>query len=258
MSVEKSKKDIWEKLEVIGRLTSAILLAAITILLKYGIDDITVSLDKGHLVQNLIADLTTQDENVRQDIALIALNRSLGKQDERMVLEIAEQVFRSREITDDLTSDVAFSIIQEIDPDKAKELALAIIKENKANLRSAPVPLSASPKKISTDAKIVAKVFPKVVYIQYGKGSSVKQVKQLAQYLELQKINVPGIEQVEQEFPNNVRFFYPEDRKKAVDILRIINEFFNKYELKIPIKLQDLSGAKLRAPRGQVEIWLNL
>jgi hypothetical protein len=206
-------------------LTSAILLAAITILLKYGIDDITVSLERGQLVQKLLDDLTTQNQNVRQDIALIALNHSIAKQDPLLVLEIAEQVFktRGRENSDDLT-----------------------------NLESE--------KEVSTDAQFVAKVFPRIVYIQFKHENSRETAKNIKKLLQQNSINAPGVERVDAQFSNSIRYFHQEDIRFAKEINRILKDssIIKSNSQDIVFKLDNLSQSKFKVPSGHIEIWMNI
>jgi len=68
---KSTSKSTWDKLDVLGKLISSVLLATIAIVIKYGADNIATSLQSGQLVQSLIADLTTQETGTRQDIALI-------------------------------------------------------------------------------------------------------------------------------------------------------------------------------------------
>jgi hypothetical protein len=254
----KKGKDLWDKLNVLGKLTSAILLAAITILLKYGIDDITVSLEKGQLVQKLLDDLTTQNQNVRQDIALIALNHSIGKHDPLLVLEIAEQVFKSRGKSDDLTNDAAFSIIQQLNPTKAKQIALSIAKDEQSNLRSDANTSPESTKRVSTDAQFVAKVFPRIVYIQFKHENSRETAKDIQKFLQQKDISAPGVERVDEKFPNSIRYFHQEDIQFAKEINRILKDFFKSNSQNIVFKLDNLSQSKFKVPTGHIEIWMNI
>ncbi len=64
---KKFDKDLWDKMEIVGRLFSGIVLVAIAMVLKTGADSVSSSLQTGNLVQTLIGDLTT--EGTRRDVA---------------------------------------------------------------------------------------------------------------------------------------------------------------------------------------------
>ncbi|MCU0627791.1 MAG: hypothetical protein MUF21_15150 [Gemmatimonadaceae bacterium] len=85
-------KDGWDKLDVLGRLVSGVVLAVIAFILKTGADDIAAAQQRGELVRSLITDLTTRDQAARQDIALIALDHSIGERTPQLVVEIAERL----------------------------------------------------------------------------------------------------------------------------------------------------------------------
>ena len=85
-------KDLWDKADIVGKLFSGVILALIAFVIKSGADDIAASQRQGELVRSLIADLTTKDQHTRQDLALIALNHSVGEQNPSLVIEIAERL----------------------------------------------------------------------------------------------------------------------------------------------------------------------
>jgi|GEM_PF-6396491 len=87
---DPKSKDLGEKLDVVGKLVNVVFLAVIATVIKLGADNIAHSLKRGELVRSLISDLTTQEVKVRQDIALIALNRAIGDSQPELVVEIAE------------------------------------------------------------------------------------------------------------------------------------------------------------------------
>lgn len=60
-----SSKDAWDKVEVVGKLASGIMLVVIAAILQRGTDRIANSLKSGQLVQSLIADLATPEKNVK-------------------------------------------------------------------------------------------------------------------------------------------------------------------------------------------------
>lgn len=131
-------RDNWDKLDIIAKLLSGVVLVVIALAIEYGTEKIATSLHKGELVEKLIDDLT--ELNDKQDIALIALDYAVKKEEcnnrcyvffkcecnteSDMVVEIATQILRKRmketiNSNDkyDFTRDKAFIIIHTRDPE---------------------------------------------------------------------------------------------------------------------------------------------
>jgi hypothetical protein len=89
-------KDSWDKLDTIGKIVSSLVLVVIAMFIKSGSERIAFSLQSGQLVQSLISDLTTQEQQTRQDVALLALDNSIGDEKPRMVAAIAERLSATR------------------------------------------------------------------------------------------------------------------------------------------------------------------
>ena len=130
----RPRKNFWDKMDVLGRLFAGVVLVGIGFILKTGADSVKQSLETGNLVQTLIEDLTT--EGARRDVALIALNRSVGEEKRGMVAKIAERLIldiaeseSDRQIYKEARLYVtALEILDEIDPDRAEHLAKRVIK----------------------------------------------------------------------------------------------------------------------------------
>ncbi|MCK5021517.1 MAG: hypothetical protein KAS32_31185 [Candidatus Peribacteraceae bacterium] len=119
---DQNVRDIWGKIDVIGKVISGVLLAVITILIGIGVNRVEKAVKKGELVQSLISDLTQNEKRFRQDVALIALDHTLGDNDSDIVVEIAWQILVNRpQIPDNAAFDIAFQIIQKRNPKKAKK-----------------------------------------------------------------------------------------------------------------------------------------
>ncbi len=119
---------------ILGRLFAGVVLVGIGFILKTGADSVKQSLETGNLVQTLIEDLTT--EGARRDVALIALNRSVGEEKRGMVAKIAERLIldiaeseSDRQIYKEARLYItALEILDEIDPDRAEHLAKRVVK----------------------------------------------------------------------------------------------------------------------------------
>jgi hypothetical protein len=244
-----STKDKWDKSDFIRKYVSSILLAVIALLVKVGSDDIAKSLQMGNLVQSLIADLTTKNEQTRQDIALIALNHSIGDKKPKLVVEIADRILQDMlESPSTQTSDgrkalsgIAFKIIEQRNPERAEEIRKQPFSQDQA--------------------RMLTVAFPNLIYIQFrGQGN-----RQLAEgvRVQLQKkgLYTPEIEQVDDEdYQNDVRFFYVEDSLLAQEVVRITETFLSEQGKPRKFQLLDLSRSEwaAKASKGQVEVWINL
>src|SRR5688572_28149518 len=87
-------RDFWDKADIIGKLLSGVVLAAIAVVIKLGADNIAMSQREGELVIKVMTDLTDTQQVARQDLALIALNHSVSKRNRQLVIDIAERLLR--------------------------------------------------------------------------------------------------------------------------------------------------------------------
>ncbi len=129
MTDQPPNRDFLGKLDVIGKLLSTVVLAAIALFLKDGAaevqkasEDVASALRKGQLVQSLVSDLATKQDTVRQDLALIALDRSTTKDDNDLVDEIAEEILVNQPTSGTYFGRTPFRIIERRDPQRAKTL----------------------------------------------------------------------------------------------------------------------------------------
>ena len=113
------QRDIWDKVEAIIKIVSIFVLIYTT---YKGSEKIATSLEKGKLVQSLIADLSSRESSIRQDVALIALNRSVEKDDTLLVAEIAERLFEDVKDSGVLLGRTAYKILKERRPAYAEQV----------------------------------------------------------------------------------------------------------------------------------------
>jgi hypothetical protein len=266
---EKRGRDLWDRLDVLGKFTSSVLLAAIALLLKSGSDKISYSLQKGDLVRNLIADLTTQDSRTRQDIALIALNRSVGSQeeDELLVSEIAERLFLDLRGPDTAADEsqslgsIAFRVLEHRNPRRAAALREQILAVRdsitRATLRSQPDTSALAAAATPAQARLLARAFSNVIYIQYRNAADSDFAEQLRTAIAGQGFHAPGIERVEGNFRNWIRYFHAEDQPLADSIASLTRTFFAERGRPLDLKIQNLGGRGFQAQRGQIELWIS-
>jgi hypothetical protein len=263
----KPAKDIWDKLDVFGKIVSGILLVVIAVVLERGSSRIAQSMQSGQLVQSLISDLAVPDTTIKQDIALIALNHSVGEQNPALVLQICERILENTRDYDDITGKVAFEIIRSRDPKRAAEIdstARKLAQREQSIQRSAAVATAEKParptKAALSASKFIARVLSNVVYVQFKSNDYRDQISRLQAALNNAGIAAPGIEQVDAEFGNSIRYFHEQDRELAERVKKITVDFFQDEGVYLNVEIQNLSNTKLSATTspGRVEVWINL
>lgn len=98
----------------------------------------------------------------------------------------------------------------------------------------------------------------KVVYIHITGEPESEIAKKLLQKLKEEGLSVPGIQKViDRKFRNRVFYFNDNDRPAAEDVEKFIKELISQSGRQIP---KDLTVMKpgVEAPKGQIEVWLNL
>jgi hypothetical protein len=244
-------KDFWDKLDVVGKIVSTVLLAVIAFFLKEGSDNISFSLQKGYLVQTLITDLTDKQFRTKQDVALLALNHFVGEKDSSLVSEIAERLYL--DISTDTSialngkysaAKVAFDILKQRNPRRAEELI--------AELTSTAVKDSGSTNQ-SVSRKLLAQVYNNLVYVQFRGKIERHTVDSFRTILSQGGFTAPGAEKLEGDYKSAVRYFHKEDGDIADSVKNLAQKFFPDLDF---LK-GDMSERKLKAPRGQVEIWIS-
>jgi hypothetical protein len=273
-------KDRWDKADIIGKFFSGVVLAVIALMIKTGTDDISAAQGRGDLVRQLIADLTTKDQRTRQDLALIALNRSVGEQTPQLVVEVAERLvldtmgYSTDRAAAQALGSVAFRILQERDPARADEVRQQLEQQfeqivssdslGRAALRSDPdtsrhpaATAGDSTRRAITD--VLARVSSSVVYIQFQGGVQRSVVEELRRRLSGSGFVAPGVERITKPFSSAVRYFHPGDSVLADSAARITRAFLEERGLGVgEFRAQNLAALGSRVPRGQVEVWVSV
>lgn len=252
------------------KIVTGIVLVAIPFVVKLGADNIAASLQTGQLVQTLIADLTTQEQTARQDIALIALDGAIGESKPEMVVQIAEQVMNSRQETAPEDT-VAYRIIKSRAPDQGAEILARLsdstpVKANEVvESEVARGPTSRSDPSdeplgqtltVSADASRIAKAFKSIVYIQFRPEEQRPMAVALQGALRERGWLVPGVERVDANYSNSIRYFHDEDLTLAQDVKQATDAFLGTGGVNVMLpELKDFTS--LKAPQTQIEIWID-
>lgn len=257
-------KDIWDKMDVVGKLLSTIVLAVIALFLKAGTEQIAFSLQKGDLVQSLIVDLTNRDNSARKDVALIALDHSIGAEDPVMVSDIAERLFREIPDTVRISEErgslggFAFRIMRKRTPARARAIRDSLLAQaSRSGLRSQPDTAQKSTAGPTNQARLLARAFDSLVYIQFRRESQRDEMEALRQHLISAGYNAPGVDRVNTNFTSGVRYFYREDRALADSVAALAERFLSRQESSFSLPRLDLSSQEYDAARGQVELWVD-
>ena len=266
----KPPRDIWDKIDIVSKIISGIVLVLIAIVLKIGTDKISSSLQTGQLVQSLIADLSSPDTTkIRQEIALVALDQTLWDQNKELVLEICERIVKNTDQFDQATGTLAFQIIERRDSARAN-----LVKEKiKNDTLSKPVTQALS----STDSskviretattvvensKLLNRVKRNRVYLQFGNENEREKIRGLQKKLIEAGFTVPGIEMVKGNYQLDIRYFHSEDKVLIGNIGQTIESFLKTegIDLKDKIPVKNLSKTKFKdqVPVGNIEVWINL
>ncbi len=274
-----AEKDVWDKSEVIIKLIGGVVLVAIPIMISIGATRIGQSMERGKLVDSLLAELANEEKKMRRDLALIALDASVPPPERCKFLGFFG--CELDETAPDMVADIAIVLWRELDNRSDQTEAANIITKRKPTTH---VKILAAESQVTSDLNPEAELTPeaiaqraqtaeilsrivesepkapdtaligvRAVYIQY-RADKAKAIK-IERALRDKSVTVPRIELVPAIRQNDIRYPGP-DGKKAAGLLRD----YLKSELRIEIpdnKLIDLSKSGYRVPAGQFEVWLN-
>jgi hypothetical protein len=289
---KKSEKDWWDRFDIFSKFLGTVVLAAIPIVIGWGANHISQSLQKGQLVQSLIDDLIATD--AKRDVALIALNDAIPIEKKCTVLytwgcqydpekdpvvNIAMAIVKNsvRDATQQGKSPEEIEVAKKIIALRAGEEFYSKNFGNSyhqlASSSQRQVISNAQPKQLSPDeiaskantSQIIAAIQPlptqttnnsldgvRLVYIQYNNDQT--KAANLQKVLQAQNISAPGIEQVKGIKDNDIRYSNPSDLQLAKNLQNFLRD---KAGVQIEDNnLIDLSKNGYKVPPGQIEIWL--
>lgn len=253
-------RDVWDKLDIIVRLITGGLLALLALLVKLGADRISTSLQTGQLVQSLVGDLSSHEEQVRQDIALIALNRSVGNDRTDMVCEIAERISLSVGGPDSARADRYGGIARQILLERCPERAAAVQDSLASELMRLTERAGIIPQQVSEAARLRARGLRHMIYIQFSSEQNRTLMDSLRIALAAWGYRLAGgVEWVSGDWRPGIRYFFVEDRQLADSVAAAVETFLERVGRpgQRPT-LVDLSDGEFTAREGQIEVWLKL
>jgi hypothetical protein len=187
-------------------------------------------------VQALIADLTTSDQQTRQDLALIALNRSVGQHNGQLVSEIAERIYfdlSQRETEQQGIGRVAYGVLASRDPVRASHVRDSIEAEAATSRPQIVSPPNADSVRgtlaRSPQAELIARIHPNVAYIQFAAESDRASADALRGALTSAGFWTPATEQLDGNFNNWIRFFHDADEPAARRAQEVVERYFRPW-----------------------------
>jgi hypothetical protein len=271
----KSGKSFWDILEILSKFTTGFLLVIIAFVLDVGSKRIAESNDESKIIQSLIADLTTRQQESRNDVALLSLEKYLmSKNDSKSyetnkayITEVSETILRQR-IHDDssfsLESSIPFKILNKYDTAEAN-IVLTEDGNNKRdatnNNLKAKGPLSDSAvtnlqpiiqSKNATEANVISSFNKKICYIQYNDSTNAAVIRNFQNTLKSKEWIAPGIDYVAGNYNNLVKYFNDEDKALAQRAAGLAKASFNSN-----FQVVAILSSKFKVPKGQIEIWIN-
>lgn len=268
-------KDLWDKLDIFVKLFSSLVLAAIALIIQNSANEISSSIQKAQLLNDLINGLSTKklEEAGKRDLSLIALDYTFGQEQSSLVPMVAERVYQNIEPFDDEATKTAVTIItkykgrlwvEQLRKERLRIINKTSAKNQEKNTSDPRASVDASkiaakqssPEKAENFARLIESEFDNIVYIQYRSNSLYDSAKNLRKELQKATFNAPGIQQVNEQFSNEIRYFHNEDKDLAIRVKTLTDQFFAHQTPTRTFKLVALTGTKFKAPKGQVEIWI--
>ena len=258
-------KDKWDKFKIISGFLGSVVLVAIPVVIKYGADDISRSMERGQLVDSLIEELTDQQAKSRRDIALVALDGAV-KPDFKCEL-FGYWDCRIDEQKPDLVTDIAVILLRD---------TYALLQKKDANIEDADIESSVAKnilvkRKPQTWKTILKDIAPSAAQLAPTSGVNVEQESADVKVRKSQTLRViTNLTSVQEqsatsaapqgtvlEGVRNVYIQY-ESNKERVDKLR---EYFISKGIQVPRieKIQHISQNDIRyANEDQKQLAENL
>lgn len=106
--------------------------------------------------------------------------------------------------------------------------------------------------KNATEANVISSFNKRLCYIQYNNKQNTEAVIAFQNDLKSKSWIAPGIDYVEGNYKNTVKYFNNEDKNLAERVAAIGKQNFNSDFRKVAIL-----SSKYKVPKGQIEVWVN-
>lgn len=264
-SKEESPNDLWNIVDLIGRLISSILISGVLgYFIQKGAQEISFSIETGKLTQSLISKLasTKKEEQLKQDIALAALDGSIGSRNPYLVSSVAERIYMSKPGFTDPTAQYALQVLKVRNEPKYQEIRTANLnfivsqtsKSQSGSTPDSPAIVNKSTEQIDVVSQVISRTFTGVVFVQFKNNKLKNTSERIKNGLLEQGLEVPPLEQVNANYSNSIRYFNPEDVDLAIRVKAVIENIVE--EPKQKFEVLDFSKSGYKIPKGQIEIWI--
>lgn len=98
----------------------------------------------------------------------------------------------------------------------------------------------------------------RVVYIQYRGSVPRSLAEQVRARLAELGFHAPGVERIDRDFDNSVRYFHADDASAAEELARRAGALLAERGCPADFPVQDMTRGGFAVPRGQVELWIDL
>jgi hypothetical protein len=96
-----------------------------------------------------------------------------------------------------------------------------------------------------------------VVYIQFSGEQNRQVVQELRQELVKNGYRAPGVQRLDFQFPNSVKYFNDADGENASGLATIVSSFLNARHSPLAVVPAVRASSDATVPAGQMEVWLS-
>jgi hypothetical protein len=269
----KKTKSFWDIIEILSKFTTGFLLVVIAFVLDIGSKRIAESNEESKIIQSLIEDLTTKQEESRNDVALLSLEKYLlskdnenNENDKMYIKEVAATILRQRMHDDSsfsLESSIPYRMLNKYDSVAATAVFTEYSQSKRDTSRYLKMqgPLTARTvdtiqpiiqSRNATEANVISSFNKRICYIQYNNQQNVDAVRDFQAMLKSKTWIAPGIDYVEGDYKNTIKYFNAEDKALAERAASLGQQSFGSNFQIVPIL-----SSKYKVPKGQIEVWVN-
>ena len=269
----RKTKSFWDIIEILSKFTTGFLLVVIAFVLDIGSKRIAESNEESKIIQSLIEDLTTKQEESRNDVALLSLEKYLlskdnenNENDKMYIKEVAATILRQRMHDDSsfsLESSIPYRMLNKYDSVAATAVFTEYSQSKRDTSRYLKIqgPLTARTvdtiqpiiqSRNATEANIISSFNKRICYIQYNNQQNVDAVRGFQTMLKSKTWIAPGIDYVEGDYKNTIKYFNAEDKALAERAASLAQQSFRSSFQIVPIL-----SSKYKVPKGQIEVWVN-
>jgi hypothetical protein len=270
------KKDTWDKLGIIATFIQVAVVGLFTALVTLYTSRLTnkletykAGMDESNMIKTLIKDLTGDSgTHVRTDFALLSLERylrssqqgELHNYDSNMLVGFAQSIIWERVTKEGIGSEnqneilIPNEFLKRYDSSRQQQILKDMdISQKRKNLpqtvnNDSLLKIPPVQQAVHNNTQMLTSLFSKTCYIQFANENLRNTALNVQQTLRTAKWYAPGIDKVEGNYTNTVKYFHQEDANLASALQNTLN---------LPdYALQYIKNFEAKVPKGQLEIWI--